>query len=125
VPYGPGLESLQDAVNAGEPLASRGTPEERADLRVGLWTAGLPGAAVVESTLVWGGFKPEVLGTGGLDAATTTSVVALPGQEEAAGWVAAHLGAPIVEVPADVELPEGVDVLVVTGGDAESDSVPS
>lgn len=125
VPYGPGLASLQDAVNTGEPVASRGTPEERADLRVGLWTAGLPGAAVVESTLVWGGFKPQVLGAGGLDAGATTSVVALPGQEEAAGWVAAHLGAPIVEVPAGVELPEGVDVLVVTGGDAESDSVPS
>ena len=125
VPYGPGLEALQDAVRAGEPLADRGDADERADVVVGLWTAGLPGAGVVESTLVWGGFRPQVLGSGDLDAGDTTSVIALPGHEEEAGWVAAHLGAPIVEAPVGADLPDGVQVLVVTGDDAGSRSVPT
>ncbi len=125
VPYQPGLEALQDDVRSGQPLASRGTAEERAETTVGLWTAGLPGAAVVESTLVWSGFQPVVLGTGALDAGDSTSVIALPGKEEQAGWVAAHLGAPIVEPPTGAELPTDVDVLVVTGDDAGSDSDPT
>ena len=125
VPYGPGLSALQDAIRTGTPLPARGTPDERAETVVGLWTAGLPGASVVESTLVWGGFRPMVLGSGDLDAGTTTSVIAVPGHEEQAGWVAAHLGAPIVEVPAGTELPGNVDVLVVTGDDAGSRSVPT
>ncbi len=125
VPYGPGLEALQEGVRAGEPLPSRGTSDERGETTVGLWTAGLPGAGVVESTLVWGGFQPQVLGTGDLDAGATTSVIALPGNEEAAGWVAAHLGAPIVDAPAGVTLPDNVDVLVVTGDDAGNRAVPT
>lgn len=120
VPYAPGLEALQEAVRSGEPLASRGTAELRAETTVGLWTGGLPGAAVVESTLLWGGFEPRVLGHGGLDAGGTTAVIALPGKEEQAGWVAAHLGAPITEPPAGTDLPDGVDVLVVTGEDEGS-----
>ena len=124
VPYGPGLAALQEAVRDGQELASRGTSEQRAETTVGLWTAGLPGAAVVESTLLWGGFTPEVLGTGDLDVGATTTVVALPGKQEQAGWVAAHLGAPVVEVPTGAELPDGVDVLVVTGEDAVSRPVP-
>ena len=54
----------------------------------------------------------------------TTSVIATPGNEEEAGWVAAHLGAPIVEVPAGTDLPD-VDVLVVVGEDAGSRSTPA
>lgn len=125
VPYEPGLEALQEAVRSGEPLASRGTREERAETTVGVWTGGRPGAAVVESTLLWGGFQPTVLGNGVLDAGDTTAVIALPGNEDQAGWVAAHLGAPIVEPPAGTELPDGVDVLVVTGDDAGSRSDPA
>lgn len=125
VPYAPGLEALQEAVRSGESLASRGTAELRAETSVGLWTSGLPGAAVVESTLLWGGFQPEVLGHGGLDAGGTTAVIALPGKDEQAGWVAAHLGAPIVVPPAGTDLPDGVDVLVVTGEDAGSRSDPA
>ena len=124
VPYGPGLEALQEDVRAGRELPSRGTSDERAETTVGLWTAGLPGAAVVESTLVWGGFSPVVLGPGELDAGDTTSVVALPGHEEQAAWVAAHLGAPVVEVPAGTTLPDDVDVVVVTGEDAGGGGVP-
>lgn len=125
VPYTPGLEALQDAVRSGEPLAPRGTREERAATTIGVWTGGRPGAGVVESTLLWGGFQPQVLGNGELDAGATTAVIALPGKDEQAGWVAAHLGAPIVEPPAGTALPDGVDVLVVTGDDAGSRSDPA
>lgn len=125
VPYPPGLEALQDAVRSGEPLSPRGTREERAETTVGVWTGGRPGAGVVESTLLWGGFQPQSLGSGELDAGATTAVVALPGKEEQAGWVAAHLGAPIVEPSAGTELPDGVDVLVVTGDDAGTRSDPA
>lgn len=124
VPYTPGLESLREAIRAGEPLPSRGSADERAETTVGLWTAGLPGAAVVESTLMWGGFQPVVLGRGDLDAGGTTSVIALPGKQEQAEWVAAHLGAPVVDPPTGTELPSDVDVLVVTGDDAGTRSDP-
>lgn len=125
VPYAPGLAALQDAVRSGEPLAPRGTREERAETTIGVWTGGRPGAGVVESTLLWGGFQPQVLGNGELDADATTAVIALPGKEEQAGWVAAHLGAPIVEPPPGTRLPDGVDVLVVTGDDAGTRSDPA
>ena len=126
VPYEPGLQALREAVGDGEGLTSRGQRDEREEVAVGIWTADdVPGAAVVESTLLYGGFTPQVLGTGTLDVGDTTSVVALPGNQEQAGWVAAHLGAPIVEVPAGTELPDGVDVLVVTGDDAGSGSDPT
>ena len=118
VPYRPGLIALLDDVRNGRPLAPRGTLEERADTRVGLWTANRPGAAVVESTLIWGGFRVEPIGSGTLDVGAATTVFVVPGAEEQAGWVAAHLGAPMVELPAGVEAPEGYDVLVSVGEDA-------
>jgi len=124
VPYTPGLAALRAAIRNGQPIASRGESKDREETVVGLWTGGRPGSGVVESTLLWGGFQPLVLGSGELDAGGTTAVVAIPGKEEQAGWVAAHLGAPIVEAPVGVALPD-VDVVVVTGDDAGTRSAPA
>lgn len=119
VPFAPGLEQLREAVRSGEALASRGTDDERAETTVGLWSAGLPTASAVESTLFLGGFGVQVLGAGPVEGGRQTSVVATPGNEEQAGWVAAHLGVPIVAAPTGVDLPD-VDVVVVAGTDADA-----
>lgn len=119
VPYDPGLQALQEAVRDGAALAPRGGQDERSTVAVGVWTAGdVPRAAVVESTLLYGGFTPQVLGAGEITTDGPTSVTARSGHHEEAEWVAAHLGASIVDLPSGVELPEGIDVVVVAGNDA-------
>jgi hypothetical protein len=118
VPYGPGLAALLDDVRNGRDPATRGTAEERAETTVGVWTGGRQGAGVVESTLQWGGFLPLVLGSTQIDAGAITTVYVVPGFEAQAGYVAAHLGAPMLPLPVGVDIDQRVDVIVSVGDDA-------
>jgi LCP family protein required for cell wall assembly len=119
IAYRPGADALFQAIRDGEVLAPRGTPEQRADTRVALWTGGRLGAAgIVEGTLNWGGFRAYPAGRGPVDAESTTTVYVVPGHEEEAAWVAALLGAPTLALPPDTAPPEGAEVVVATGDDA-------
>lgn len=119
VPYAPGANALFDAIRNGEVFAPRGSPEERGETAVALWTGGRSEAtSIVEGTLNWGGFQAFPAGTGPVDAGMRSAVYAAPGSEEQAGWVAATLGVEVLPLPATAELPEGVDVVVAVGDDA-------
>ncbi len=119
VPYRPGAQALFDAIEAGEPLADRGSAEDRPNVDVRIWTGGRGLATdLVSSTLFWSGFKPKGFTTGAVDAEGTTTVFFLPGQEREAGWVAATLGAPMRAMPASIEVPPGTQVVVAVGDDA-------
>lgn len=125
VPYEPGLRELVAEVRSDQPVAPRGTGQAREEVEVALWTGGRPGAAVVESTLVHGGFDVDVAGSGPLDAGPTTTVYELPGQEQQAAWVGAHLGAPVRSLPAELTAPDGATVVVAVGDDAEVGAPPA
>lgn len=142
VVYPPGVRAIGDRLRAGEPLASRGEAEERAAISVAVWTGGdLAAADEVISTLHWAGFPTVPAGRGpgaatdratGSDSATSTdsatpqdaatsagpAVVVHPvaGFEDAAGWVAAQLGAEIVPLPDGVAPPDGATVVVELAG---------
>ncbi len=119
VGYGPGVRSIFASIRTGEPLAPRGTPEERAESRVVVWTAGEGRAAdLVVRTLRWSGFDVRSAGRGPVDGAEVTRVYVVPGHEDAALWVAATLGAPRLPFPADTDPPEGASVVVVASPDA-------
>lgn len=119
IPYAPGANALFDAIRNGEVFASAGTPEERDETYVALWTGGRTQATdIIEGTLNWGGFHAFPAGTGPVDAGLRTAVYAAPGHEEAAGWVAATLGVEVLELPATLEVPEGATVVVAVGDDA-------
>lgn len=119
VPYAPGAKSLLDAIEAGELLASRGLPEERAEVELVVWSGGrLQGTDRAVSTLFFSGFHPTTKGRGAIDAEGVTTVFFLPGQEAAARWVAATLGAPLRPMPADIEVPPGTQAVVAVGDDA-------
>lgn len=119
VPFAPGAKSLFDTVEAGRLLASRGTPEERDAVEVVVWSGGRSaGTDRAVSTLFFSGFHPDLQGRGAIDAEGTTTVFHLPGQEQAARWVAATLGSPLRPLPADVEVPPGTQAVVAIGDDA-------
>ena len=121
VPYGPGARSLFDDLQAGRALADRGDRDERDETVVALTSgARAGGAGIVDSTLRFAGFQTRVQGTGeaALDAGARTTVYAVEGEQERAGWVAATLGADVRELPEEVAAPEGVHVLVAVGDDA-------
>jgi len=119
VPYGPGLEALVEDMVAGRQLPSRGTAEQREGTRVQLWTGGRASATgVVDATLGYGGFSTVGTAEGEYDAGARTTVWARRGSGEQARWVAAHLGAPLRELPLDVEVDQDVDVFVAVGDDA-------
>lgn len=119
VPYGPGLDALVADMVAGRELPSRGTADQRAGTRVQLWTGGRVGAtAVLDATLGYGGFRTVGTAVGAFDAGGRTTVWARRGSGEQARWVAAHLGAPLRELPLDVEVDPDVDVFVAVGDDA-------
>lgn len=120
IPYRPGATALFDDIREGRALAPRGTAEEQAEVQVALWSANRGvGVTVVESTLNWAGFRPSGAGTGPIEGGAVTRVHARPGHENEAGWVAATLGVTVTPLPSDVELPEGADVVVVVGDDAD------
>lgn len=119
--YRPGAEAMFERLRDGRPLPESGTRDERMDTTVAVFSGGRgEGAYNVRQTLAWGGFLAGAAGTGGerIDAGRTTTVYVIPGEEERAGWVAAALGAPTRPLPADVDPPEGTQVVVATGADA-------
>jgi LCP family protein required for cell wall assembly len=123
IAYQPGLDALVADVAAGRELPSRGTVEQRDETRVRLWHGGrFPAADIVASTLLYGGFRPSGSIAGELDGGATTTVYTLPGHEEQAGFVAAHLGATVRPLPVGlapaVGEDDGHDVIVVLGDDA-------
>lgn len=119
IPYAPGARALFDTIESGGLLASRGTPEERDAVELVVWTGGrLQSADRAVSTLFFSGFHPALKGRGAIDAEGTTTVFFLPGQETAARWVAATLGAPLRPLPADIEVPAGTQAVVAVGDDA-------
>ena len=119
IAYEPGLETLIEDLENGDELPSRGEPDERADVSVLLWTGGeTAAAAIVESTLFTGGFGSIGIDFGPGGTTGDTVVHPVPGFEEQADWVAAHLGATVEPLPADVTVPEGRTVVVEVGQDS-------
>ncbi len=119
IPYRPGAKALFDAIEAGEKLASRGTPEERAAAVVRIWSGGRGvNTDLVSSTLFWTGFQPRLAGSGAIDAEAVTTVFFLPGQRAAGEIVAATLGAPLRALPTDITVEPGTQVIVAVGEDA-------
>ena len=118
VPYGPGATAMFDDLRAGRPLAERGSREQRDETVVALWSGGRD-AGIVRSTLQWAGFRPGLAGSGPTeaDAGSTTTVYIVPGEERAAGWVAATLGAPMRPLPAGATPPADATVVVGVGDD--------
>ena len=104
----------------GRTFAPRGSPDERSQTRVALWTGGRLGAAgIVEGTLNWGGFRAYPAGRGGtVDVGETTTVFVVPGNEQQAAWVSAMLGAPMLPLPEGATAPDRATVVVAVGTDA-------
>ena len=124
IAYRPGAEALFEDLRAGRPIEERGTRDERADTRVAVWSGGRSSAtSIVGDTLLYAAFdaRPSGVGPGGTDAGRTTTVYRVPGRGQAAAWVAATLGAPIRELPSDVAAPDGADVIVAVGEDANGE----
>jgi LCP family protein required for cell wall assembly len=123
VPYGPGARSMFDDLQAGRPLAERGTTDEREETVVAVH--GVDGTAVrsvVGPTLRFAGFLNwgPWSGPSELDAGERSVVYVVAGEEERAGWVAAVLGAEQRPLPEGVEAPDGATVVVSVGADASS-----
>lgn len=119
VAYGPGSRALFTEMLGDTPVAHRGTREEKAAITVGVVSQqSAPAAQVVATTLQWAGFRveqPQLLTV--LDApADITTVFAKQADVVAARLVAANLGAPLVMVNDEVELPAAV--VVTAGADA-------
>lgn len=120
VAYGPGASALFDDLRAGRPIESRGSRDERDETTVAVVGPAHPnGAGIVDATLRFAGFSTVIGGVHGTPPAdTTTTVYEVPGQGEAARWVAATLGAPVQALPAEVTPPDKVTVVVAVGEDA-------
>jgi LCP family protein required for cell wall assembly len=121
IAYEPGAEALFDALRDGEPVAERGSRDERDETRVAIVSGGRDGAAeIVRATLGFAGFDARGAGHGAaeLDAGATTVVHPAPGEEERADWVAATLGADVEPLPDGTEVAGGASVLVRVGEDA-------
>ncbi|MFN2556459.1 MAG: LCP family protein [Nitriliruptorales bacterium] len=119
VPYEPGARRLFKALAEGSPIMDHGTREQRQAASVALWTTSRSrGLDRVQRTLFWSGFTVNSAGRGPLDGGRRTTVYAVPGHEQAAGWVEATLGAPGSPLPANVSVPSGVHVIVALGEDA-------
>lgn len=113
VAYQPGVREVAQSLRAASPLPPSPPTDELEDVDVGILSDGAPDeAARVESVLYFGGFLPEVMGASPVEVSETT-VFHAPGSEREAEWVAGMLGADIDEVPSDLEIPEGIEVLVV------------
>lgn len=121
-PYAPGTRAVLERVRAGRPVEDPGTPDERADTAVALWSGHRDEALrTVGSTLLFAGFEDRhVAGPGpeDLDAGDTTTVYARPDRRGPAGRVATLLGAPVRDLPPSVSMPDGADAVVAVGRDA-------
>lgn len=121
VPYGPGARAALEEIRTGT-VADRGTAEERERTPVAIWSRNRQeGMEVVGSILHFGGFTDRsVAGPGpdGLDVGATTTVFSRAGHDDAADRVASLLGAPVRQLPGDLEMPAGARVVVAVGRDA-------
>lgn len=125
IAYRPGAEAMFDDLRSGRPLVDRGTRDERADTRVAVWSGGRSHATgIVGDTLLYAAFDavPSGVGPSEADAGTTTTVYRVPGRDQEATWAAALLGAPLRELPDGVDAPDGADVVVAVGEDANGES---
>ncbi len=125
IAYRPGAEALFEDLRAGRALEDPGTRDERAETTVAVWSGGRSRATgIVGDTLLYAAFDavPSGVGPSGTDAGSTTTIYRVGGDDAAAGWVAATLGAPIRDLPAGVDAPEGADVVVAVGDDAHGGS---
>jgi LCP family protein required for cell wall assembly len=124
LPYAPGAEAIFERLREGEPLPDRGTPEEREETAVAIWSQDrAEGADILASTLLFAGFTDRTAAGPGphdLDVGETTTIFAPSSDDEAAARLAAVLGAPVRTLPEGVELPEGAEVAVAVGRDASA-----
>ena len=124
LPYGPGARALLEDLREGRPPAERGTEADRRATTVALLSGGRnAGAQIVQDTLLSSGFRSlgtVSVGTAVTDAGEVTTVLALPGREQQARWVAAVLGAAVEPLPEGVSVPSGADVVIAIGEDATS-----
>lgn len=119
-PYGPGAAALYARLEAGEALPSRGSSDDRIETDVAIWSGGNGEEAdIVNRTLFWARFEPFAAGQGPMEV-TTTTVYAVPGEEERAAWVATVLGTTVRRLPADMEPPDGAEVVVVVGSGSDA-----
>ncbi len=121
VAYGPGARAMFEDLLAGRPLAERGDAGDREDTVVATVSGGRAnGQGIVGSTLRYAGFlnTGPWSGPSEMYAGETTTVYALPGEQQRASWVAATLGAPVLPLPDGVTPPDGALVVVAVGDDA-------
>ncbi|MEX2532639.1 MAG: LCP family protein [Nitriliruptoraceae bacterium] len=117
--YGPGARALYAELLGDTPVADRGTRDEKQQITVAVASASSSDATrIVAATLQWAGFRVERSRlSASLEAPDdTTTVYAKAADLVAAQFAAATLGAPLVTVTDDVELP--ADVVVAAGSDA-------
>lgn len=117
--YGPGARMLYTELLGDTPVRERGTRAEKRQITVavGALSNGVA-TRIVATTLQWSGFSADrfALPSGLHAPADTTTVFAKAADGKAAQFVAATLGAPLVTVADDQELP--AQVVVVAGADA-------
>lgn len=122
IAYEPGARALIEDIREDNPLVSRGRPEQRAETPLAVWSHGRwPAAEVLVATLGYAGYDditPAGEGPDEADPGARTVVYEVPGHERAAGWVAATLGADVEPLPADVDAPRDIEVVVSAGDDA-------
>ena len=126
LPYAPGARAVFETLRTGGTLPDRGTPEEREETAVAIWSQHREeGMEIIASTLLFGGFVDRTAagpGPSEIDVGATTTIYADAEDDGAAERLAALLGAPVRELPPDVDLPQGADVAVAVGRDA-TDSI--
>lgn len=122
LPYAPGARAMFEELREGGSLADRGTPEQREETTVAIWSQYREeGMEVIASTLLFAGFFDRGAAGPGpeqIEVTDTTTVYATSADDPAAERVAAVLGAPIQELGEDLELPDDADVAVAVGRDA-------
>lgn len=122
VTYDPAAEAVYEKLRRGEPLPALGTKEEHAEVDVAVWHAGnISEAERAQRALFWSAFPVSPAGHGPIEDVTRNAVIAAPGKEVEAGWVAMITGAVVTEPPPGVELPSGADVVLVVAPRPEPD----
>jgi LCP family protein required for cell wall assembly len=122
LPYEPGAKALAEAVASGRPLPETATRAEAAETTVAM----VPGqnqtatSSVLGPTLIFANYDVRTWSSAPeqVQATLRTTVYALPGKSTQAAKLAAHLGAGVRPLPAEVSAPVGTDVVVSVGSDA-------
>ena len=113
IAYPPGVDEVAQALRTASPLPPRGSSDDLASVALGIMNDGAPEeASTIESVLYFAGYAPEVIGASPMEVSETT-VFHAPGAEDEAEWVAGVLGATVEPWPTDLELRQGLEVVVV------------